>query len=180
MAEDRRFSWKKEFVVPALLLLFGGLVGVGVGYFWEFFKFKRETLFETRIQLIKDARNQLADVYVELDRLRRQIRADQEQVYAAEGARTCNPDDLKNQREELKTLNLRVIDLDQFSKKLLKNTGAEDNVSNFNKQMEGYLDCLKKTTCTKCTDDYPDLMKPLKNLIDLHTTEISNEIEINK
>ena len=180
MSEDKGFSWKKELVVPALLLLFGGLIGVGISYTWEFFKFKRETLFTTRIEMIRDSRNQLADAFVELDRLRRQIRADQEQVYAAKGAGACNPDDLKSQREELKSLNLRLIYLDKFSKNLITNGADGDNMTAFNKQMEGYLECLRQPTCKKCTDDYPNLMDPLQNLIDLHTTEISNQVEIHK
>ena len=182
MSEGERFSWRKDLVVPAVLLLFAGLVGVGVSYSWEFFKFKRETLFEKRIDMIIDSRRQVADIYVEFDRLRRQIDSD-EKYYAtqkAEGANTCDPEKLKSEREELKVLVLRLNYLDKFSQGLINKTGAKENFELFNKQLKEYHDCLEKnTSCERCTKDRPHLMDPLQKIIDLHTDEILSQIKLN-
>lgn len=182
MSECKSFSWKKDLVVPAMLLLFAGLVGVGVSYTWEFFKFKRETLFEKKIEMIIDSRRQVAEVYVEFDRLRRQIDSD-EKYYAtqkAEGTSTCDPEKLKSEREELKVLGLRIKYLDQFSQGLINKTEAGKNIDSFKAQLKGYLDCLEKNTdCKTCTSDNPHLMEPLQNIIDLHTTEILTQIKLN-
>jgi len=182
MSEGKRFSWKKDLIVPIVLLLFAGLVGVGVSYTWEFFKFKRETLFEKKIEMIIDSRRQVADVYVEFDRLRRQIDSD-EKYYATEkdkGTGSCDPERLKSEREELKVLGLRIKYLDQFSQGLINKKEAKENIDLFNAQLKEYLECLEKNTgCQTCTKDHPHLMEPLQKIIDLHTNEILNQINLN-
>lgn len=182
MREGERFSWKQDLFVPAVLLIFAGLVGVGVSYTWEYFKFKRETLFEKKIDMIIDSRRQVTDVYVEFDRLRRQIDSD-EKHYAnqkAAGTGTCGPEKSKSEREELKVLGLRIKYLDQFSQGLIDKTKAKENIDSFKEQLKGYLDCLEKNTgCQKCTEEHPRLMEPLQKVIDLHTSEILTQIKLN-
>jgi hypothetical protein len=182
MSEGKSFSWKKDLIVPAVLLLFAGLVGVGVGYIWEFFKFKRETLFEKKIEMIIDSRRQVADFYVEFDRLRRQIDSDERQ-YATEndeGTGTCDPEKLQSEREELKVFALRINYLNDFSQGLINKTEAKTNIDSFNAQLKEYHDCLEKNTgCETCTKDRPHLMEPLQKIIDLHTAEILNQIKLN-
>jgi hypothetical protein len=178
MHENKGFPWKKELAVPMILMLFAGIVGVGVGYTWEFFKFKRETLFEKRIDLIMDSRRQAADVFIEFDRLRRQIESN-EKYFAAKGSGSCDPENLTSQVEELKALGLRLNYLDEFSKGIITSDEVSGNIRLFKEQLKGYLDCLKTNTkCTICTAEYPELMPPLQKIIELHTNEINSQIRL--
>jgi hypothetical protein len=179
MPEGRAFSWKKELGVPIILTLFAGLVGVGVSYTWEFFKFKRETLFEKRLDLIMDSRRQAADIFIEFDRLRRQIDSN-ERYFAARGSGNCNPENMTSQVEELKALGLRLNYLDEFDKGIISTDEVSLNVKTFKDQLKGYLECLQNNrSCAICTSNYPELMTPLQNIIGLHTTEINNQIRNN-
>ena len=173
------FNWKKELFVPMVLTIFTGLVGICVAYSWEFFKFKRETLFEKRIDLILESRKQVADVYVEFDRIRRQIRSNE--VYFKEQGSGCDPKNLKSQVEEIKAIGLRLNHIDEFSKVIVSNTEVADNVKLFKEQLKEYLECIKRNTnCEVCTDKFPELMAPLQKVIELHTLEINTQVEINK
>ena len=179
-SENKPFSWKKELAVPIVLTLFGGIVGVGVGYTWEFFKFKRETLFEKRIDLILDSRKQSAEIFIEFDRLRRQIDSN-EKYFAAKKNRNCDPDNLKSQVEELKALGLRLNYVDEFSKGVISNTDVAEKIASFKEQLRSYLDCLThNTNCSLCTAKFPELTAPLQKIIELHTAELNAQIRINE
>ena len=180
MSENRGFSWKKELAVPMILMLFAGIVGVAVSYTWEFFKFKRETLFLKRIDLIIDSRKQAADIFIEFDRLRRQIDSN-EKYFAAKKDGNCDPENLRSQIEELKALGLRLNYIDEFSKGIISEEEVSKSIKLFKEQLKGYLNCLTKNTdCTICTAKYPELMTPLQKIIELHTAEINAQVEINK
>lgn len=182
-AAKDEFSWKKDIAAPMILILFAGVVGIIVGHFWEFFKFQRETLFEKQIDLITESRKQTADIFVDFDTIRRQVRANENhlKIQKTTDPIVCTPDYFKDQVEQLKTVGLRVNYINEFSKGVISNTGVPENITTFKEQLEGYIDCLlKNNTCEVCTDRFPKIMEPLHKIIELHTAEISLQINQNK
>ncbi len=172
---ENKTSWRKELRVPIILTLFAGLVSVGVGYTWEYFKFKRQTVFEKRIDLILDSRKQVQEIYIEYDRLIRQVRS-----YEKEYKRLnmCDPQNLSSQVEEIKLLGLRVKYIQEFSKGVINNPELKSNIDAFDVENLKYIGCLtSNSSCEICTDKYPDLLKYLNKIIELHTAEINSQIQ---
>ena len=130
--------------------------------------------------MIIDSRKQAADIFIEFDRLRRQIDSN-EKYFAANKNGNCDPEALKSQVEELKALGPRLNYIDEFSNGIIRNEEVSKNIKSFKEQLKGYLDCLtNNTNCKICTRQYPELMTPLQKIIELHTSEINNQVEINE
>lgn len=170
-----RFAWIKELRKPALLAIFAGLISIGVGYTWEYFKFKRQTVFEKRIDLILESRKQVQDIYIEYDRLIRQTRA-----YEKEYKRLnlCDQQNLSGQVEEIKLLGLRVKYIKEFSKGVISNSELQNNIDSFENENLKYINCLNSNTdCRICTDEFPLTLSYLNKIIELHTMEINSQIK---
>lgn len=169
-------GWLKAFMqTPIFLTLFAGLVSVGVGYSWELIKFKQQTVFEKRINLILDSRKQVQDIYIEYDRLVRQVRS-----YELEYKRLnmCDNQNLSSQIEEIKLLGLRVRYIQEFSKGVINSPELKTNISSFEVENLKYINCLAtKTSCEICTDQFKEPLKYLNKIIELHTTEINLQIQ---
>jgi len=172
---QKKATFLKDLRNPMFLTLFAGLVTIGVGYFWEYFKFKRQTVFEKRINLILDSRKQVQDTYIEFDRIIRQTRA-YEKAFRQQNS--CDPQNLSSQLEEIKLLSLKVAYIKEFSKGIIENPELASNIDLFIAENKHYINCIQKNTnCEICTDQYPSQLTYLNKVIELHTQEINMQIK---
>lgn len=169
-----KISYKKELWIPILLILISGLMGSGVAYMWEYFKFKRETIFERKMDYIISSRKEATELFVSIDGVRRVIRSI-ERDKKVRGI-YCNTNDFAGQIEELKSYALRVNYLADFSEGIIDEESMTENVEEFKETLKLYLQCLQSETNCGCSDQYPLLMDPVKNIIWLHTMELNEQI----
>ena len=168
-------NWLMDLRTPIIMTLFAGFVGIGVGYTWEYFKFKRQTVFEKRIDLILDSRKQVQDLFIEYDRLFRQIRS-YEKEYKRQNI--CDPRNFSNQIEELKLLGLRVRYIKEFSKGVIHNPELNTYIDAFEKENVEYINCLSQNMdCEICTNKFPNILNHINKIIELHTNEINSQIQ---
>ncbi len=171
LPSDSKLSLWKELWYPMILILFTGVIGVGVTYTWEYFKFKRETVFERKMDYIIDSRDEAAKLYVSIDNVRRVIRSQENDKWRRRVE--CNHSNFKGQVEELKSYALRVNYLSDFSKGIISGDSIVVNVKQFKETLKSYLKCLKENESCQCTNKHTELMSPLKNIIYLHTKELN-------
>jgi hypothetical protein len=185
MKTKKSIEWKKYFVnalkyfVKALIC---GFVAIIFAYSWEYFKFKREVQFERKIDLIIENRKQVADIYVEVDRLRRQINSNEvylhKQAEIENNFKGCNPELYNDDIDQLKALTLRLNYIDELNKNIIDSDSINFQLENFKNKMKEYISCIEKNKfCEICTEKVPDLLIPLEKIIELHTEQIINLVK---
>lgn len=175
--KEKNIYLGKDLGVPLLLILFSGLVGIAVGYFWEDFKFKKDTVFSKKIEYIIESRKEATDLFINVDSERRFIRSLENQ--SRKRNLPCTYSDYAGQIERIKRSALRVNYLSEFSKGILTDNAIPTNVQLFTKELDSYIKCLIINNDCNCTNEYIGLMDPLRKIIDLHTQELNKQITDN-
>jgi hypothetical protein len=164
-----------EFRVPFYTAITTAFIGIFIAYSWEYFKFRRETLFVNKIELIKDNRENVSNIYVEFDRLRRTIRSNEAFLKTEND---CNSKNFESQIEELKSIGLRVNHLKVLSKGFENEEQIFAKVEIFKEDLKQYLSCLENNNnCSICTDMHPKIMTPLNDIIQVYTELLNKEIQ---
>jgi hypothetical protein len=165
-------NWRKDLLLPMFLTLFAGLVGVAVGFTWEYIKFKRQTVYEKRISFISESRKHVSDLYVDTDTVVRSI----EFVMNGRRAGACNRTDLERELDLLYSIGARVTLLPRLTGGMIDSTGMMKDVELFRKNLELYLRCLEADSCGQCRRRNYDILSPLQSILDTHTKQLYIEV----
>ncbi|MDR0605799.1 MAG: hypothetical protein LBG80_16015 [Bacteroidales bacterium] len=162
----------KNYLIKTIIY---AVVGIIIAWAWEYFKFKREVQFERKIDLIIENRKQVADIYVEIDQIRRQITSNE--IYSKNNSSsTCDPSINGGYVEQLKVLALRLNYIDELNKNIIKSDSLIFQLERFKNKMKAYIKCVEgNTDCEICSDD--DLVGPIAKIIELHTEQILNLVK---
>lgn len=165
---------RKGLIYPMVLILFSGFVGILIANFWEYFKFKREVLFEQQIEYLTDNRREVNDLYISIDGLIRTIRS-QEKSNNAIGI-DCGIQNFRNPIENLKAQTLKVSYVNEFSEGIMSNDSVMYYSNEFKSGVARYIECLEKRQKCDCSVRNNNMMLPLKKVIYSYTTELKNKL----
>lgn len=167
--------FKEELLTSLIKGFFALLFGLILAYFWEYFKFKRETVFSKKIDLILDSREKNEELYVEFDRIRRGIW--DEELQTKKAGKCDSVSQYQPYTKQLKVITRQLDNIAKFNYGIMDTTEVSKNVKLLSYDMKAYIKCLsEKGNCEICTEKYSELPSKFSNIINDHTKEINNQI----
>lgn len=189
-------DWIKIVVMPILIVILTAFLGI----FLQNRSFKRNTLFQAKLNQIISGRNEAVELLQDVDKVRRRIRAaedyfqreiDRIKITKSEDlakamGRFCEEkmqfleEGVEAPLQILRQVKIRTIAIEDFTKAFDNNNAINETILDFNNKLGDFIGCLQSNDCIACSDKHENIIPALRNLISAHTRMISELLEENK
>lgn len=165
--------------MPIVIVVLTALLGTGIGIWLQNRSFKRNELFRAKLERIMSAQKDAVEIMRGVDEARKQLGSDEnfvrEQIgLAPDSESRTKAKSFYSKRDQfaismatLKESKAKLEALGTYTSTLSADSTASSAIESYSKELQGILECVEedKDFEKNCSDEHPDLMKSLREIV---------------